>query len=342
MPVEQELLGAGVRARETTLLHRAEVSNGWAPEPVREHRSRDGRVFLIRRCATAAELDACVALQQETWGYPDREVVPRNIYVLAQSLGGHVFGAWDAAGTLAGFAMAMAAHAPQSDLAAGRWMRGAEQGREQADPAADMLPGRMRGDSRNAGAVDERAGSKDAVQPECYLHSHMLAVRAADRNTGLGVALKLAQREDALRLGIRTMRWTFDPLVAKNAFLNLERLGVTVRRYIANFYGPLDSEQQGGLPSDRLLAEWSLASERVTQRIAGRSQAVTPVEEVELPGEIVRWRAEGGRDAAEAQRALRERLEAAFARGLVMEGFTPTPGGGGRYRLYAEGALHNI
>src|SRR5438445_2224144 len=96
-----------------------------------------------------------------------------------------------------------------------------------------------------------------------YLHSHMLAVRKDHRNSGLGRRLKLMQREDAMARGIELIEWTFDPLEIKNAYLNLEKLGAIARRYNINQYGITSSPLQGGLPSDRLIAEWWLKSKRV-------------------------------------------------------------------------------
>src|SRR5262249_36861865 len=91
-----------------------------------------------------------------------------------------------------------------------------------------------------------------------YLHSHMLAVRESLRNAGLGRRMKLAQRDDALTRGYELIEWTFDPLEIKNAYLNIEKLGAIVRRYTINQYGYSSSPLQGGLPTDRLIAEWWL------------------------------------------------------------------------------------
>jgi predicted GNAT superfamily acetyltransferase len=96
-----------------------------------------------------------------------------------------------------------------------------------------------------------------------YLHSQMLAVRREYRNAGLGRKIKLFQREDALARGFELIEWTFDPLEIKNAYLNIERLGAIARRYNVNQYGITSSPLQGGLPSDRLVAEWWLKSKRV-------------------------------------------------------------------------------
>ena len=88
-----------------------------------------------------------------------------------------------------------------------------------------------------------------------YLHSHMLAVREDYRNAGVGRRMKLAQRDDALARGFELIEWTFDPLEIKNAYLNLEKLGAIARRYTVNQYGYSSSPLQGGLPTDRLVAD---------------------------------------------------------------------------------------
>ena len=102
-----------------------------------------------------------------------------------------------------------------------------------------------------------KAGNKS------YLHSHMLGVLPNYRNTGLGRALKLKQREYAIARGIDLIEWTFDPLEIKNAFFNIERLGAIARRYVYNQYGASSSHLHGRLPTDRLVAEWWLSSPRV-------------------------------------------------------------------------------
>src|SRR6202158_5086367 len=107
----------------------------------------------------------------------------------------------------------------------------------------------------------------------CYLHSHMLAVRQQYRNSGLGRRMKLYQREDALARGFDLMEWTFDPLEIKNAYLNIEKLGAIARRYNVNQYGITSSPLQGGLPTDRLVAEWGMKSKRVDAVLAGTRTA---------------------------------------------------------------------
>lgn len=100
-----------------------------------------------------------------------------------------------------------------------------------------------------------------------YLHSHMAAVLPSHRDRRVGRALKLAQREDALRRDIRLIEWTFDPLETKNAHFNINRLGAISRRYLPNLYGITTSPLHRGLPTDRLLVEWHLESKRVVAAI---------------------------------------------------------------------------
>lgn len=173
-----------------------------------------------------------------------------------------------------------------------------------------------------------------------YLHSHMLAVLPEYRNAGLGRRLKLAQRDDALARGIDLMEWTFDPLEIKNAHLNIARLGAIARRYKPDFYGPSTSPLQGGLPTDRLYAEWWLRSARV-RRILGEdvekgAQTVEKaVETVTIPAAIYGWKRDAEkRKLAEAlQTSNRLALESAFARGLAVIGYERSPEGDGCFLL---------
>src|SRR5579884_3822499 len=102
-----------------------------------------------------------------------------------------------------------------------------------------------------------------------YLHSHMLGVLPEYRNAGVGRMLKLEQRKDAVARGVALMEWTFDPLELKNAYFNIERLGCIARRYVFNQYGTTSSHLHGGLPTDRLTAEWWLSSPRVVSVLDG-------------------------------------------------------------------------
>jgi predicted GNAT superfamily acetyltransferase len=171
-----------------------------------------------------------------------------------------------------------------------------------------------------------------------YLHSHMLAVRAAYRNRRIGQRLKLAQRDDALKKGIELMEWTFDPLEIKNAFMNIERLGAIARRYVVDLYGATSSELQTGMPSDRLYAEWWLNSRRVTSLLEGGTlPRIPPVNKVEVPAQIYEWRSStlDRQKALDVQRRNREALRLAFADGLSVVGFARDAAGNGTYELAA-------
>jgi predicted GNAT superfamily acetyltransferase len=102
--------------------------------------------------------------------------------------------------------------------------------------------------------------------------SHMLAVLPEAQGRDLGYHLKLYQRRRLLELGVDTVRWTYDPLVAKNAYLNLVRLGARAVRYGRDYYGEgSDSVLSAGIGTDRLIVEWPIADERVARRVTGRS-----------------------------------------------------------------------
>jgi predicted GNAT superfamily acetyltransferase len=91
--------------------------------------------------------------------------------------------------------------------------------------------------------------------------SDMLAVREHARGKHLGERLKIYQRDVLRDIGVQTMFWTFDPLVARNAHFNLNRLGASIADYVPNFYGAnTGSILHGGLPTDRLVAEWELTA----------------------------------------------------------------------------------
>ena len=95
-------------------------------------------------------------------------------------------------------------------------------------------------------------------QEGLHVHSHMLAALPARRHQGVGYALKLSQRARALSQDIHVVRWTFDPLVARNAYLNLVKLGAVADRFFRNFYGEMTDTLNVGERSDRLVVRWHL------------------------------------------------------------------------------------
>lgn len=112
------------------------------------------------------------------------------------------------------------------------------------------------------------------------VHSHMLAVLPRYRGKGVGKALKWFQRDWCLAQGLSWMTWTFDPLQAKNARLNLEHLGATVSTYRINEYGELGGDLNAGLPTDRLVAFWDLNSKRTQELARGETLGVLDLEQI--------------------------------------------------------------
>jgi predicted GNAT superfamily acetyltransferase len=169
-----------------------------------------------------------------------------------------------------------------------------------------------------------------------YLHSHMLAVRKDHRNGGLGRRLKLLQREDALARGIDLIEWTFDPLEIKNSYLNIEKLGAISRRYNINQYGITSSPLQGGLPSDRLIAEWWLKSMRVETLLAtGKIPLPNQETTIEVPAQIYDWKAtaETRGNAQQVQERNRDQFLRAFGDGLTVLGYQVDSEGNGKFLL---------
>jgi chorismate synthase len=160
-------------------------------------------------------------------------------------------------------------------------------------------------------------------------YSHMMAVSRAFQNKGVGARLKWAQRMRALSEGRNFIKWTWDPMQARNAHFNLNRLGVTVRSYAVNFYGtdynapPRETHEDAGLDSDRLFAEWQLDARRVLQLAEGHAIETAPAPDatIEIPSDwpgLIRLDAHAAR---REQLRVRAEFEAAFAAGLICAGF---------------------
>ena len=111
-----------------------------------------------------------------------------------------------------------------------------------------------------------------------HVHSHMLAVTPDRRQGGVGFALKLAQRAAALDDGIEDVRWTYDPLIARNAWFNLTKLGATATEFLPDFYGEMDDLLNANDRSDRFEIRWPLGNERVARRARGDPIAAPPLE----------------------------------------------------------------
>ena len=158
---------------------------------------------------------------------------------------------------------------------------------------------------------------------ERAFYSHMTGVRPEFQSHGIGARLKWAQRARALSEGVTHIRWTFEPVKARNAFFNLEKLGAVVCEFRPNFYGTdYASSSQVGLASDRLFAEWHLNDQKVAA--LSRGENVEPREPAAMIEIMNDW---PGLVAADPQAALKEQerirgeFQEAFADGFVCRGF---------------------
>ncbi|MGH9853742.1 MAG: hypothetical protein ACREBD_28205, partial [Blastocatellia bacterium] len=159
-----------------------------------------------------------------------------------------------------------------------------------------------------------------------FYYSQMLAVEPRFQNTGIGVKLKLAQRDHAHKTGVPLIIWTFDPLQSRNAYLNLAKLGGVVRQYYANYYGNKSSSVfHRGLDSDRLFVEWWVRSERVADALAGKRRADEPEAVVELPRDIEAMKRRDMEEARGWQLRVREEFLKWLNEGLYCAGFEADP-----------------
>ena len=170
-----------------------------------------------------------------------------------------------------------------------------------------------------------------------HVHSHMLAAVPDRRHRGVGEALKLAQRAQALEQGIDVIRWTFDPMVARNAWLNLGKLGAVVDRFERDFYGTMSDSINEGERSDRFTVAWDLRREPGPHIIEGTHVAVVthdseggpmrtdpgsaPVATIEVPAEYHDLRESDPTRAAAWRDAVADAAEMCLAAGMLGAGF---------------------
>jgi predicted GNAT superfamily acetyltransferase len=151
---------------------------------------------------------------------------------------------------------------------------------------------------RMVGFLNAMPGIRDRMP---YWYSHMLAIAREHWNSGIGTQLKLAQRDAARQRGIRLIEWTFDPLESRNAYLNIAKLGVIVRRYYVNLYGATTSRLQQGLESDRLIAEWWIDKPGI--QVAG-----SDVRRVYIPSDLQVLKKQSLKSAQDVQLRVREQF----------------------------------
>jgi predicted GNAT superfamily acetyltransferase len=173
-----------------------------------------------------------------------------------------------------------------------------------------------------------------------HVHSHQLAAMPDRRHRGVGYALKLAQRAQALDAGITLVRWTFDPLVSRNAWFNLVKLGASADKFLPNYYGDMADELNRGDRSDRLLVRWDLergaggpASPGGTE-VLGRDDVSDPQRpgtvtaptseraSIRIPREYHALRSDDPALAMAWRDATGEAFALCFEAGMVVQGFT--------------------
>lgn len=156
-------------------------------------------------------------------------------------------------------------------------------------------------------------------------YSHMTAVDKNFQNAGIGAKLKWAQREKALERNINLIKWTFQPILARNAHFNLNRLGAEIREYKENFYGTdyPNNQRTIGLDSDRLYCEWHLQSEKVEALAAGEyyEEKVKAVKIIEIPNDWNTLEKENLPQAKVELTRVRREFQKAFAEDLVVKSF---------------------
>lgn len=166
------------------------------------------------------------------------------------------------------------------------------------------------------------------LRGEKAFYSHMTAVKASHQSLGIGGKLKWAQRVKSLELGVKFIKWTFEPWKARNAFFNLEKLGAIITEYHPNFYGiDYSTASTGGKPiglaSDRLFAEWQLESEKVVKLAAGEKFTETrePVSTINVVHDWASLVQTDVNAALKEQARLKAEFSSALADGLTAQGF---------------------
>lgn len=179
-----------------------------------------------------------------------------------------------------------------------------------------------------------------------HLHSHQVGVRPESQHTGVGYALKLAQRTACLKHGISEMRWTFDPLLARNARFNFDKLGVVGTAFLPDFYGQLHDTINSGDASDRFEVSWRLDTELSPGLVTSSGDGLLTVDgaglpvrtgtppkpgvHVPIPADYAALRDAGDPSARAWRDASREAFGACFTAGLIATAF------GARGYVFAE------
>ena len=245
----------------------------------------DPSTVVIRALATLEEREQAVALQEATWGAGFKERIPAAMLLIAEKTGGVAGGAFAPDGHMLGFVFGVVGGA--------------------FDP-----------DGRLLGFVFGMVGVRNGA---LFHWSDMLALVPEARGSGLAERLKHWQADQCRALGIREMVWTFDPLVARNAWFNLRRLKAEIAEYVENVYGVTDSPLMGPIPTDRFVARWRLDGPTVPRTEAPWTLA--------LPADFEALVRNDPAAAAAARFAFRDAVQAHAAAGRHVVGITRGPEG---------------
>ncbi len=193
----------------------------------------------IRPLSGLAEYHACENLQKAVWEFTEREIVPTHFLLSILSEGSAMlYGAFEKGNRFD------STYIPEQDETLVGWLFG----------YPVLVP-------------EGESGGKMSFR----FYSDMMGVVPPFQSSGIGYRLKLAQRNYSLSLGLDWVVWTYDPLLSKNAHLNIAKLGVVTHTYIENAYGELTGIN-AGLPTDRFRVDWWLTSRRVARRVSGQEK----------------------------------------------------------------------
>jgi predicted GNAT superfamily acetyltransferase len=190
----------------------------------------------------------------------------------------------------------------------------------------NLLKAMVHGGSYLSGAfIDKKcvgaAFAFPATTGGLHLHSHVTAVLDNYRDQGIGYALKINQWQWAKKNNYKEITWTFDPLVSRNAKLNLIKLGVDISGYYSNFYGDMPDALNAGDESDRVMASWKVAGDQPTAKNVitnpGKSDTL-----IKIPEDIVAVRSKNKSENLKWRRKVREEFMQAFEKGGKVIGFS--------------------
>jgi predicted GNAT superfamily acetyltransferase len=199
--------------------------------------------MILRILETHAEMAAVEELQRLVWPGDETEVVPRHMLLAVVKNGGLLIGAY---------------HTGESD---------APPEYDAWQPNGQEVPAR----AGLVGFVFGFPGAYETPDGVRVKHcSHMLGVHPEYRDQGIGYRLKRAQWQMVRRQGIDRITWTYDPLLSRNAHLNIARLGAVCNTYLRDEYGEMQDALNAGLPTDRFQVDWWVHSQRVDHRLGKR------------------------------------------------------------------------